>query len=112
MLRYIYLANTIQHVDIFKASHHGALSANSEELLKTITPEVIIISTGLDGYNKYDIPQQKSLDNLYSFTNEIYATFTTGTIKISSNGTHYTIECENKQLFQNTDWFLENRVLN
>lgn len=108
----LYLANSLQHVDIFKASHHGALSANSKDLLEAIKPEVIIISTGLDGDTKYGIPQQKSLDNLYSFTKEIYATFTTGTIKITSNGTSYTIECNNKQLFQNTDWFLENRVLN
>lgn len=105
-------ANQIQHVDIFKASHHGAKSANSQALLEAITPEVIIISAGLDGISKYDIPQQESLDRMYSVTNEIYATFTTGTIKISSNGSTYTIECPNKQLFQDTQWFLENRVLN
>lgn len=106
------LKNNIGHIDIFKASHHGSRSANSQNLLNKITPEVIIISTGLDGVVKYDIPQQQTLDRMYSATNNIYATFTTGTIKVTSNGTSYTITAPNLQLFQNTEWFSQNRTLN
>jgi len=106
------LSNIVNHVDIFKASHHGASSANSSTLLNSLTPEVIIISAGLDGVEKYDIPQQESLDRMYNVTDNIYATFTTGTIKITSNGTTYNIEANNLQLFQNTNWFAQNRVLN
>ena len=105
-------ANNISHVDIFKASHHGASSANSASLLSAMSPEVIIISAGLDGVTKYDIPQQVSLDRMYSLTNNIYATFTTGTIKITSDGTNYNISAENLILFQNTEWFANNRTLN
>lgn len=103
-------AETIGHVDIFKASHHGASSANSSKLLEALTPEVIILST--DGDNSYDIPQQDSLDRMYAVTDEIYATFTTGTIEITSNGTTYDITSDNLILFQNTEWFIQNRVLN
>lgn len=105
------LATTIGHVDIFKASHHGASSANSTSLLNAMSPEVIIISAGLDGVTKYDIPQQVSLDRMYSITNNIYATFTTGTIKITSDGTNYNISADNLILFQNTEWFANNRTL-
>ena len=105
-------AETLGHVDIFKAAHHGASSANSSAILNAMTPEVIIISAGLDGVTKYDIPQQVSLDRMYAVTDTIYATFTTGTIKISSNGSTYTISADNLVLFQNTDWFAQNRIHN
>jgi len=105
-------AANASHVDIFKASHHGASSANSSAILNALSPEVIIISAGLDGVTKYDIPQQVSLDRMYAVTDTIYATFTTGTIKITSNGSTYTISAENLELFQNTEWFEQNRTHN
>ena len=106
-------AKTVTHVDIFKASHHGASSANSSTILNALTPDIIILSTGPDGDSKHGIPQQESLDRMYTVTDKVYATFTTGTIKITSNGTDYTIEADNLQLFQNTDWFTENnRIYN
>ena len=105
-------ASTATHIDIFKASHHGASSANSFAILNAVSPEVIIISAGLDGVTKYDIPQQTSLDRMYSVTDKVYATFTTGTIKITSDGTNYTITADNLELFQNTDWFSDNRTHN
>lgn len=103
-------ADTIGHVDIFKASHHGASSANSTKLLEALTPEIIILST--DGDNTYDIPQQESLDRMYAVTNKIYATFVTGTIKITSDGSSYNIESDNLILFQDSEWFTQNRILN
>lgn len=104
-------ASQVGHVDIFKASHHGASSANSSTLLNALTPEVIIISAGLDGVTKYDIPQQESLNRMYAVTDKIYATFTTGTIKITSDGNTYNITSDNLELFQNTEWFSQNRTL-
>lgn len=104
------ISNSLTHVDIFKASHHGASSANSSSILNATTPEVIIISTGLDGVTKYDIPQQETLDRIYTQTDTVYTTFTTGTIKITSDGTNYTISAENLELFQNTEWFSLNRT--
>lgn len=103
-------AKTIGHVDIFKASHHGASSANSSKLLEALSPEVIILST--DGDNSYKIPQQISLDRMYEVTDQIYATFTTGTIKITSDGNTYNITSDNLILFQDSEWFAQNRTLN
>lgn len=106
-------ASTASQVDIFKAAHHGANSANSSTLLNALSPEVIILSAGLDGVEKYDIPQQESLDRMYAIPNvKVYATFTTGTIKITSNGTDYNISADNLIQFEETDWFKENRTLN
>lgn len=105
-------AETLEHVNIFKAAHHGASSANSSAILNALTPDIIILSTGLDGVDKYDIPQQTSLDRMYAVTDKVYATFTTGTIKITSNGSDYTVSADNLQLFQTTEWFTENRTYN
>lgn len=104
-----YLANNINHIDIFKASHHGAKSANSSTLLNAIGPDTIILSA--DGIS-YGIPQEESLKRMYSVTNEIYATFITGTIKITSTGNSYSIDCPNKQLLQDSDWYIEKYGLN
>ena len=106
-----YLATQIGHIDIFKASHHGASSANSQTLLNAMTPDIIIMSA--DG-TSYDIPQQDAIDRIYSLVNEVevYATFTTGTIKVTSDGNTYNITCPNKILLQDTDWFAQNRTLN
>lgn len=104
------LATTIGHIDIFKASHHGAKSANSQAILNAMMPDLIILSA--DG-KSYDIPQQESLDRMYNVTNQIYATFITGTIKITSDGNTYNMECNNKQLLHESSWFTENnRTLN
>ena len=48
---------------------------------------------------------------MYAVTDQIYATFTTGTIKITSDGNTYNISSDNLILFQNTDWFIQNRTL-
>lgn len=106
------LINNVEEVDIFKAGHHGSNTSNSSALLDILKPKVIIISTGPDGDTKHGIPQQNSLDRIFSATEEVYATFTTGTIKITSNGTTYDISCDNKVLFQNTEWFTQNRNYN
>lgn len=105
----VFLSSQIGHIDIFKASHHGASSANSQTLLNAITPDVVILSA--DG-KSYGIPQQESIDRIYSVTNEVYATFITGTIKVSTDGNTYDLTCDNKTLLQDSNWFKENRVLN
>lgn len=107
------LANNVNEVDIFKAGHHGSSTSNSTKLLDSLKPKIIIISTGPDGDTKHGIPQQESLDRMYSVPNvKIFTTFTTGTIKITSNGKDYSISADNLIQFEETDWFKENRTLN
>ena len=105
-----YLSSIVSKIDIFKASHHGASSANSETLLQSLQPKVIIISAGLDGVKKYGIPQQESLDIMHNITDNIFTTFTTGTIKITSNGTNYAITADDLTPFKDTTWFKQNRT--
>jgi len=107
--------NSLGTVDVYKAGHHGSHTASSEELLSVIQPNDIILSVYFpeddDGENGYGIPQQESLDRLFSYTDNIYATGVNGTIILTSNGTTYTIEGSvNSILFKDSTWFSEHRI--
>ena len=65
-------------VDLLIAGHHGARDSTSEELLRTVTPETVIISAG-DG-NRYGHPHQELLDRLEQFGCTVYRTDLSGTI--------------------------------
>lgn len=48
--------------DVFKASHHGSKTSNSENFLKMISPDYIIISAGLN--NRFNHPAEIVLDRV------------------------------------------------
>lgn len=66
---------------VFKASHHGSKSANSELFLKTVNPEFFIISVGAE--NRFGHPNQEILERVASLGIVIRRTDQAGTIKIS-----------------------------
>lgn len=109
------MAEDLGHVDVYKAGHHGSNTASSNSLLAAITPDTIILSVFFpaddDQENGYNIPPQTSLDRLFSYTDEIFATGTNGTIVISSNGTSYTVTgSDNNTLFKDSTWFSTHRT--
>lgn len=67
--------------DIFKASHHGSNSANSEFFLKAVAPLDFIISAGLN--NRFNHPSPIILERARALGLKIYRTDTQGTIRIS-----------------------------
>ena len=109
------MATLLEHVDVYKAGHHGSKTASSQSLLEVITPNDIILGVYFpeddDGENGYGIPQQESLDRMFAFTDNIYATGVSGTIIITSNGTTYSIVGENNTtLFKDSQWFADHRI--
>lgn len=110
-----HIIDFLEHVDVYKAGHHGSKTANSEIFLADISPSDIIISVHFpdddDGENQYSIPQQEAINRLFSHTDNIYATGVNGNIVLVSNGTTYTITgSENNTLFKDSPWFAEHRV--
>ena len=65
-------------VDLLIAGHHGSRNSTSEELLRAVTPETVIISAG-EG-NRYGHPHQELLDRLAQFGCTVYRTDLSGTI--------------------------------
>ncbi len=110
-----FMALNLGKVDVYKAGHHGSSTASSEALLSVIQPEDIILSVYFpdddDGENGYGIPQQESLDRMFGYTDNIYATAINGTIIIVSDGESYTITGSlNNTLLKDSDWFADHRT--
>ena len=67
-------------VDILVAGHHGSRDSTSEELLRAVTPETVLISLSKD--NNYGHPAPELLERLAEWGCEIYRTDLHGTITI------------------------------
>lgn len=78
--------------DVFQAGHHGASNANNDFFLKKVTPEIVVISCGLN--NKYGHPTAAALDRFDDYTDRIYRTDLMGTIIIYSDGHDLTVTQE------------------
>jgi beta-lactamase superfamily II metal-dependent hydrolase len=81
-----------QHVDVLKAGHHGSKTSTNAWLLKKITPNIAVLSYGLD--NDYGYPKQKVLDALSDFGVETYGTGANGTVTIACDGSTFSVSCE------------------
>jgi competence protein ComEC len=69
---------------ILKVAHHGSRYATSENFVKTVKPEVAIISDG--EYNRYGHPSQDVLTRLKDAGAKLYRTDLQGTITITTKG--------------------------
>ena len=67
-------------VDVLKVSHHGSLSATSDELLKLIKPKVALISVGKN--NLYHHPHKDVIQRLNDYDIHIYRSDETGMVSI------------------------------
>ncbi len=68
--------------NIFKASHHGSKTANSEEFLKAMNPNLVVIPVGQD--NRFNHPSPEVIDRLNGLNIEYKRTDELGNIVISS----------------------------
>ena len=67
---------------VFKASHHGSKTANSEAFLRFVHPELLVISVGID--NRFGHPNKETLDSANKLKIRVKRTDLNGTTKISS----------------------------
>lgn len=78
--------------DILKVAHHGSSTSTSTSFLKQVNPQYSIIMVGSD--NKYNHPNEETLNRLNSIGSKIYRTDEKGTIEIKSNGQSIDISTE------------------
>lgn len=71
---------TLPDVDILIAGHHGSKNSTTEELLRAVRPELVIISAGKN--NRYDHPAQALLERLTGFGCTVYRTDLQGSILV------------------------------
>ena len=76
--------------DVLKAGHHGSKTSTSSAFLTAVSPDVAIISCGVD--NSYGHPSPETIQKLSGI--EVYRTDLNGTITVVSDGSKYTITKE------------------
>lgn len=69
--------------EILKVGHHGSNTSSSEEFVEAVSPEIAVISCGIN--NKYNHPNKETLETLRKQRAEIYRTDEVGTIIIEAD---------------------------
>lgn len=85
----------LEHINVYKAGHHGSSTSSSDDLLEAIRPDIAVISCGKD--NNYGHPSPEALKRIEKFTGKIYRTDESGTVKIISDGTALEITEEKRK---------------
>lgn len=77
---------------VLKSGHHGSKTSSSQEFLKGVQPETVLISCGAG--NDYGHPHKETMKKYQALKLNIYETDKNGTITITSDGTAYDIKPE------------------
>jgi competence protein ComEC len=82
-----YYANkydTFLNVDVLKPGHHGSKTSSSEKFIKTVSPEISLISCGTG--NRYGHPSGEVITRLVRNNSKIYRTDLDGGVLLQSDG--------------------------
>lgn len=85
-------ADTLTPVTVLKVGHHGSSSSSTKKFLETVEPKYAIISCGVD--NSYNHPNEKTVERLLGYTNEVYRTDLQGTVTFLVNGPALSLQTE------------------
>lgn len=80
----------IKKVEGIKVGHHGSKTSTNPQFIKEIQPEFAVISCGLN--NKFGHPSPEVLQILQENQVQQFRTDEQGTIKLTTNGTHYWLD--------------------
>lgn len=69
--------------DILKISHHGSKTASTEEFLKSVLPQISVVSVGLSDNT---LPDGLTMARINKYSGALYRTDRDGTIVINSDG--------------------------
>ena len=78
--------------DVLKVGHHGSATASTEAFLKSVGPQLAVISVGKG--NVYGLPEASTIKRINKMNIKLLRTDESGTIVISSNGTTLNYQTE------------------
>ncbi len=81
------------NADCIKVGHHGSASSSSDEFLRAVSPDISVISAGINSYN---LPNSDTVEKL-SLISEVYRTDFDGLITVSSDGAELEVSCDNSR---------------
>lgn len=85
--RLVFESPALLDSDILKVGHHGSKTSSSEEFLKTVSPDIAIVSAGRK--NKYGHPHADVMERFKKLGIAVRRTDTDGDIVIKSDGVSY-----------------------
>lgn len=81
-------------IDFIKVAHHGSKGGATDEQLRSLKPEIALISVGAD--NKYGHPNQETIAQYEKIGARIYRTDRQGAVTMSFDGQDYFIFTERR----------------
>lgn len=84
--------NTKLSSRVIKVGHHGSASSSQKDFLRSVRPELAVISVGL--HNDYGHPTSQALKRLNAENILVYRTDTQGTIRIHTDGNTWNVTTE------------------
>ena len=81
---YVKKYNYILNSDVLKISHHGSKSGSSAEFIKSVSPEISLISCGIK--NRFGHPSDEVVKRLQESGTQIYRTDCEGCVLLQSDG--------------------------
>lgn len=85
-------AGLAKDIDILKVGHHGSSTSSKAKFLEIIKPEYAVVSCGVD--NSYNHPNEKTMQRLMGYAENIYRTDQQGTVVFTCKGSEISVECE------------------
>ena len=82
--KYLISQNDDVKAQILKLGHHGSKTSTTDEYIKAVSPQVAIISAGLN--NRYGFPHKQTLETLAKNNVKPLITFELGTIEEKTDG--------------------------
>ncbi|OGC38664.1 hypothetical protein A2V54_02720 [candidate division WWE3 bacterium RBG_19FT_COMBO_53_11] len=79
-------------VEVIKVGHHGSANGSYEPLLRTVSPNLAVVSVG--ARNQYGHPHQQTLDLFAKFGIPLLITDLNGTITVRSDGHNFWYDTE------------------
>ncbi|MCJ1994807.1 hypothetical protein GYN24_09470 [Lactococcus piscium] len=76
-------------VDVLKVGHHGSKTSSTDAFIKKMRPTIGLISCGK--HNRYQHPNQETLDVLQKYKVQVYRTDLQGAIKFEKKGKSWQI---------------------
>lgn len=76
----------LEKIHLLKLGHHGSKSSSNATFLELLSPDLALISAGVD--NKFNHPNQETLERLKKLNVEYYVTNEVGTVEIDFSHNH------------------------
>lgn len=78
--------------DVLKVAHHGSSTSSGDLFLKVASPEISVISCGID--NSYGHPHEEALNKIEKYSDKVLRTDMNGTVTVRTNGKTLSVQNE------------------